>query len=116
MSDETSHPRENPAPPAPAAVPLQGLMNRLKLPRASARRSAIIDLCRRPEPEALAALSNHLPRETDQPALLRIIVHLGSVRYAPALSPLRALADDPHAPVDLAHAALIAADRIERSA
>lgn len=114
MDEDTSHPMEKPAPSAPTGVTLHGLVNRLKLPRASARRIAIIDLCQRPEPEAMEALLNHLSREVDQAARIRIIERLGSVRYLPALAHLRALAEDPGTAVEVAHAALIGADRIER--
>lgn len=98
------------------APSIKGLINRLKLPQASARRIAIGDLNRRAaaEPEALAALLAHLPRETDHKALLRIVDALGEHRFAPAAEALTALRNNPETPADLAHAATIAVDRIER--
>lgn len=94
---------------------MKGLANRLNLPQPMARRIAIADLSRRAEPEALAALLTHLPRETDHKALLRIVEALGERRHAPAAESLTALRDNPETPADLAHAATIALDRIERA-
>lgn len=96
---------------------IKGLANRLKLPQAMARRIAIADLSRRAdqEPEALKALLAHLPRETDHKALLRIVEALGERRHTPAAEALTALRDNPETPADLAHAATIALDRIERA-
>ncbi len=97
---------------------IKGLANRLKLPQPMARRIAIADLSRRAEqePAALEVLLAHLPRETDHKALLRIVDALGERRFAPAVEALTALRDNPDTPADLAHAATIALDRIERLA
>lgn len=98
-----------------AAQPsLKGLINRLKLPQPMARRIAITDLIRRPEPEAIDALLAHLSRETDHKALLKIVDALGERRHAPAVEALAALRDNLATAADLAHAATIALDRIER--
>lgn len=96
---------------------IKGLANRLKLPQPMARRIAIADLSRRAgqEPQALEALLAHLPRETDHKALLRIVDAFGERRFAPAFEALAALRDNPDTAVDLAHAATIALDRIERA-
>ncbi len=94
---------------------LKGLINRLKLPQAGARRLAISDLTRRAEPEAMQALIAHLARESDPKAMLRIIDYLGEHRHAPALEALAALRDNPQTPVEIAHAATIACDRIEKA-
>lgn len=93
---------------------IKGLINRLKLPQPMARRIAIADLSNRGEPEAIEALIAHLPRETDPKALLRMIDVLGERRCAAAVEALAALRDDPETPVEIAHAATIACDRIER--
>lgn len=100
-----------------AAQPsLKGLINRLKLPQPMVRRIAIADLTKRAEPEAIEALLAHLPRETDPKALLRIIDHLGDQRHAPAMLVLIQVRDNADTPVDIAHAATIACDRIEKGA
>jgi len=93
---------------------LRGLINRLKLPQPMARRIAIADLSKRPEPEAIEALRAHLPRETDPRAIVRIIDHLGDTRYAPAMAALIQVRDNAETPVEIAHAAMIACDRIEK--
>ncbi len=95
---------------------IKGLINRLKLPQPMARRIAISDLTRRAEPEAIEALIAHLERETDPKALLRIIDHLGQQRHAPAMVALATIRDHPDTPVEIAHAATIACDRIEKGA
>ncbi|GEM_PF-4915695 len=95
---------------------IRGLINRLKLPQAMARRIAISDLTRRAEPEAIEALIAHLERETDVKALLRIIDHLGQQRHTPAMIALITIRDHPDTPVEIAHAATIACDRIENGA
>lgn len=97
---------------------IKGLANRLKLPQPMARRIAIADLSRRAEhePETLEVLLAHLPRETDHKALLKIVEALGEHRFAPAATALTALRDNPDTAVDLAHAATIALDRIEKRA
>ena len=94
---------------------LKGLINRLKLPQPSARRIAIVDLMKRPEPEAIEALLAHLPRETDPKAVVRIVEHLGQHRHAPAMDALIEVRDNVNTPVEIAHAATIALDRIERA-
>lgn len=113
--DETPH---QPKPSLPSTPPptLRGLINRLKLPQPRARRIAIGDLLQRGEPEALAALLAHLPKENDAKARLKIVEGLGERRYAPAAAALAALRDASDTPADLAHAATIAFDRIERAA
>ncbi|MCC6909896.1 MAG: hypothetical protein IT430_18325 [Phycisphaerales bacterium] len=95
---------------------IRGLINRLKLPQAMARRIAISDLTRRNEPEAIEALIAHLPRETDERALLRLIDYLGEKRCAAAMDALTTIRDNPETPVEIAHAATIACDRIEKGA
>lgn len=97
------------------SVSLRGLANRLKLPRASARRIAILDLLSRPDPEVPALLLAHLAREDDLAARLRIIDFLGESRYSPSMPLLRQLASDTDRSPDESHAARIAADRIERA-
>jgi HEAT repeat protein len=93
---------------------IKGLINRLKLPQPMARRIAISDLSKRAEPEAIEALIAHLPRETDLKAVLRIIDHLGQRRHESAIAVLISLRDNPETPVEVAHAATIACDRIEK--
>lgn len=93
---------------------LKGLINRLKLPQPMARRIAIADLTKRPEPEAIDALLAHLERESDPKAVLRIIDHLGQQRHAAAMIVLVKVRDSDETPVEIAHAATIACDRIEK--
>ncbi len=95
---------------------IRGLINRLKLPQAMARRIAISDLTRRSEPEAVEALIAHLQRETDEKALLRLIDYLGEKRCTAAKDALTTIRDNPETPVEIAHAATIACDRIEKGA
>lgn len=104
----------------PGAAPdLELCVERLRHEAASVRRVAVLDLIRLASsalPEANAALLEHLPREGDEAGALRIVRHLGEVRYAPARSLLKAMYDDRMVPVQLAHAAILAHDRIGRAA
>jgi hypothetical protein len=86
--------------------------SRLLLADAGARRVAILDLARRADPGALAALAEHLPRERDERGLFLIIEALRAARHAPAAGVLRGLYEDSAAPGGPAVMAARAADEI----
>lgn len=100
-----------------SGVSVKGLIARLKLPAPTARRLAIRDLLSRDDDEGTiaAALTDHLESEDDIRAQVMIARALGERRAVQAASVLAALRDDPDTPVEVAHAATIAFDQIERS-
>lgn len=98
-------------------VSTKGLIARLRLPAAMARRLAIRDLIQRidAEPSVVEALIEHLDREDDPRALIMIARELGERRVNAAVDALAALRDHPDSAVEVAHAARIAFDQIEHA-
>lgn len=93
---------------------LEELSARLLSSPTSARRIAIFDLIRlsADDPRAAAALLSHLPGETDEKSALAIIRHLADACRAEAIPILWRLYEDRTTPVRIAHAAIIAHDRL----
>jgi hypothetical protein len=91
---------------------IEVLRSRLLLTEPGARRVAILDLVRREEPAALAALAEHLPRERDERGLLMMIERLRAARFAPAAVALRALYENAATAGAVAVMAARAADEI----
>jgi HEAT repeat protein len=88
------------------------LIQRLRSPEASVRRIAAMDLARTGEERALLAVCEQLEAEKDEKSALAMIRLVA--RFAPARRILMRLRDDPSTPVRVYHAALIAADGLER--
>lgn len=103
------------------------LVGRLASDAVAVRRVAVLDLIRLGEragesggdaccapgvSRVAAALADHLPRETDEKALIAAIRHVGRAGYSPASGTLWALYADRSTPARVAHAAVIAHDTI----
>lgn len=90
---------------------LSELQTRLESSDAGVRRVAILDLIARRD--AGAILITHLARERDERAALLIIRHLERVPDAAAMPVLLGLYNRRETAVRIAHAAILAHDRIE---
>jgi hypothetical protein len=101
--------------PHAADDPVEVARLRLAEPEAAVRRIAILDLVRLAAKSdgVNAALLEHLQREPDEKAAIVIVRHLGQVGFGAARPVLKALYDTLATPPRLAHAAILAHDRIE---
>jgi hypothetical protein len=91
---------------------------RLRDPAVSVRRVAILDLIRlskEGDAGAARALCEHLARESDEKSLVLIARSLGERGERGALGALARLRDDVKTPAAVAHAAILAHDRLERA-
>lgn len=92
-------------------------LHRLGDERVSVRRIAALDLSREePGDGVLAGIVGHLERgESDEKTALCLIGVLERADHGPARTVLRRLYDDERTPVRVAHAAILAHDRIEET-
>jgi hypothetical protein len=90
------------------------LLERLASAAPGVRRLAVLDLIRiaPADADALRGLLEHLPREVDEKAALAIIRHLAAAGYQEARPVLWTLYEDPGTPAVIAHAAIVAHDRL----
>ena len=95
---------------------VESILTRLGDPAASVRRMAVMDLVKRGGPRAGEVLLQHLARETDAKARIAIVRYFGASGLTGAMPVLAALRDDPRTSAALAHAAILAHDRLERRA
>lgn len=101
--------------------PLETLAQRLASDRGAARRLAALDLMTiakqtpQDDDRANRMLLAHLSRETDPAAAARIARHFGETLWRPARQELWRLYRSHETPVEVAHEAVLAHDRIERA-